>query len=47
MAEKFTLDQLLGNGCTVHLHERFFGAEAVAVNRLGDQFLSRPAFTEN
>ena len=40
MAEQLGLDQLLGDGCTVHVDERLIGSQREAVQGAGDDLLA-------
>ena len=45
MAEKFALEQILGDGCTVHPDQGAIPPAAGLVNGPGDQFFARAGFT--
>ena len=47
VAEEFALEQVLGNGRAIDLHERPRGARAPGVNHIGDDLLAHPALARD
>ena len=47
VAEEFGFDQFLWQRGAVYFDEVFFGAQAIVVDRIGDQFFARAGFADD